>query len=164
MGISGHFVGKGRLPQRPIGIYLDLLPTHGVECETEGGLPLDTKGKLQSGTYSLPGNVSSQFVTGLLLALPLLDGDSKIVLTSPLESVGYVNMTIDTMKRFGVIVEETEYGYFVKGNQHYTPHDYTVQGDWSQAAFFMVAGAFGGEITVKELTQIPHKVTEKFVI
>lgn len=68
------------------------------------------------------------------------------------------------MKRFGVTVEETEYGYFVKGNQHYTPHDYTVQGDWSQAAFFMVAGAFGGEITVKELTQIPHKVTEKFVI
>lgn len=149
LGISGHFVGKGRLPQRPIGIYLDLLPNHGVECETKGGLPLDTKGKLQSGTYSLPGNVSSQFVTGLLLALPLLDGDSKIVLTSPLESVGYVNMTIDTMKRFGVTVEETEYGYFVKGNQHYTPHDYTVQGDWSQAAFFMVAGAFGGEITVK---------------
>ncbi len=84
----------------------------------------------QSGRYSLPGNVSSQFVTGLLLALYLYTtGDRKIVLTSPLESVGYVNMTIDTMKRFGVTVEETEYGYFVKGNQHYTPHDYTVQGD-----------------------------------
>lgn len=149
LGMEGHFIGKGRLPERPIGIYLDLLPEKGVKCETAKGLPLDTKGKLESGTFSLPGNISSQFVTGLLLALPLLKEDSKIVLTSPLESVGYVNMTIDTMKRFGVTVEETDYGYYIKGNQRYTPQDYTVQGDWSQAAFFMVAGALGGEITVK---------------
>lgn len=149
LGIEGEFIGKGRLPQRPIGIYLDVLPKKGVKCETQGGLPLNTYGKLQSGTYSVPGNVSSQFVTGLLLALPLLDGDSKIVLTSPMESIGYINMTIDTMHRFGVEVETTDYGYFVKGNQKYIPHNYTVQGDWSQAAFYMVAGALGGEITVK---------------
>ena len=148
LGIEGTFTGSGLLPQRPIGIYLDTLPKQGVECETEGGLPLKIKGQLKSGTFEIPGNVSSQFVTGLLLALPLLDGDSKIILTSPLESVGYINMTIDTMKRFGVDVEVTDYGYFVKGSQHYTPQDYTVQGDWSQAAFFMVAGALGGEITV----------------
>lgn len=149
LGINGTFTGKGLLPQRPIGIYLDTLPQQGVNCKTEGGLPLEISGELKSGIFEIPGNVSSQFVTGLLLALPLLEGDSKIVLTTPMESVGYINMTIDTMKRFGVNAEVTDYGYFVKGNQKYNPQNYTVQGDWSQAAFFMVAGALGGEITVK---------------
>ncbi|MCH5202286.1 MAG: 3-phosphoshikimate 1-carboxyvinyltransferase [Oscillospiraceae bacterium] len=149
LSIDGTFTGKGLLPQRPIGIYLDTLPKQGVNCKTEGGLPLEISGELKSGTFEIPGNVSSQFVTGLLLALPLLEGDSKIVITTPMESVGYINMTIDTMKRFGVTVEVTDYGYFVKGNQQYTPQNYTVQGDWSQAAFFMVAGALGGEITIK---------------
>ncbi len=148
LGMEGEFVGKGRLPERPIGVYLDTLPKNGVTCVTEGGLPLNVSGQLKSGTFEVPGNISSQFVTGLLLALPILDGDSKIVITSEMESVAYINMTIDTMKQFGVEVEKTDYGYFVRGNQHYTPKDYTVQGDWSHSAFFMVAGALGGEITV----------------
>lgn len=149
LGISGTFTGRGLLPKRPIGIYLDTLPQKGVVCKTEGGLPLEISGQLKSGTYEIPGNVSSQFVTGLLLALPMLEGDSKIVLTSKMESIGYINMTLDTMSRFGVTVQTTDYGYFIRGNQRYTPKRYTVQGDWSQAAFFMVAGALGGEITVK---------------
>ncbi|MBQ9673237.1 MAG: 3-phosphoshikimate 1-carboxyvinyltransferase [Ruminococcus sp.] len=153
LGMTATFTGEGRLPVRPIGIYLDTLPKNGVKCVTEGGLPLTVSGQLKSGTFEVPGNVSSQFVTGLLLALPLLSGDSKIVLTSPMESIGYINMTIDTMHRFGVEVETTDYGYFIKGNQRYTPQDYTVQGDWSQAAFFMVAGAVGGEITVNGVSQ-----------
>jgi 3-phosphoshikimate 1-carboxyvinyltransferase len=148
LGMEATITGHGSLIPRPIGIFLDILPEKGIKCETKGTLPLNISGQLQSGTFEVPGNVSSQFVTGLLLALPLLDGDSKIVITSPMESVGYINMTIDTMHRFGVEVEVTDYGYFVKGNQKYIPQNYVVQGDWSHAAFFMVAGALGGKITV----------------
>lgn len=145
------FVGHGRLPERPIGIYLDCLPRAGVKCTTEGGLPLTIDGKLSSGIFEIPGNVSSQFITGLLLALPMLDGDSEIILTSDLESVGYINMTIDIMSEFGVKIESTAKGYFIKGNQQYSPCRFTVEGDWSQAAFFLAAGALGGHVSVDNL-------------
>lgn len=150
-GVNTTFIGKGRLPQRPIGIYLDCLPKAGVQCKTEGGLPLEISGQLQSGEFTVPGNVSSQFITGLLLALPLTGNDSKIILSSALESVGYINMTIRTMAQFGVIVEKTDYGYFIQGGQQYKPCNYICEGDWSQAAFFMAAGALGGEVTLKGL-------------
>lgn len=150
-GVAATFTGKGRLPQRPIGIYLDCLPKFGVKCTTEGGLPLDISGRLQSGRFEVPGNVSSQFITGLLLALPLTGKDCTIAVTSPLQSVGYINMTIRTMGVFGVKVEATENGYFIKGGQSYTPCRYTCEGDWSQAAFFMAAGALGGRLTLKGL-------------
>ena len=148
MGISATFTGAGRLPERPIGIYLDCLPKAGVKCTTKSGLPLTVEGQLQSGNFEIPGNVSSQFITGLLFALPLLKEDSKIILTSPLESVAYVDITINVMKKFGVIIETTDYGYFVKGNQKYIPQNYTTEGDWSNAAFFMTAAAIKGDITV----------------
>ena len=148
MGISATFTGAGRLPERPIGIYLDCLPKAGVKCTTKSGLPLTVEGQLQAGTFEIPGNVSSQFITGLLFALPLLKEDSKIILTSPLESVAYVDITINVMKKFGVIIETTDYGYFVKGNQKYIPQNYTTEGDWSNAAFFMTAAAMKGDITV----------------
>lgn len=150
-GVAATFTGKGRLPQRPIGIYLDCLPKFGVKCTTEGGLPLDISGRLQSGRFEVPGNVSSQFITGLLLALPLTGKDCTIAITSPLQSVGYINMTIRTMGVFGVKVEATENGYFIKGGQSYKPCRYTCEGDWSQAAFFMAAGALGGRLTLKGL-------------
>lgn len=142
-GVSARFTGHGRLPQRPIGIYLDCLPPAGVSCRTEGGLPLTIQGQLRPGVFSLPGDISSQFVTGLLLALPLLKGDSRIVLTSPLESAGYVDMTLEMMGQFGVQVKRETDGYTVPGNQRYLPCDCTVEGDWSQAAFFLAAGALG---------------------
>ncbi|MEE0858605.1 MAG: 3-phosphoshikimate 1-carboxyvinyltransferase [Acutalibacteraceae bacterium] len=150
-GVNTTFIGKGRLPERPIGIYLDCLPKAGIKCETEGGLPLKISGTLQAGEFVVPGNVSSQFITGLLLALPLTGEDCKITLASPLQSVGYINMTIRTMKEFGVAVETTDDGYFIKGNQHYKPCNYTCEGDWSQAAFFMASGALGGDVTLKGL-------------
>lgn len=150
-GINATFVGSGLLPNRPIGIYTNALPKAGVTCKTQGGLPLEISGTLQYGEFSIPGNVSSQFITGLLFALPLLQGDSKIILTSPLESVAYVDMTINCMAKFGVIIEKTDYGYFVKGNQKYIPHNYHTEGDWSQAAFFMVAGAINGDVTVENV-------------
>lgn len=147
--INATFVGKGKLPQRPIGIFTEALPKAGTVCKTEGGLPLEIKGQLKSGIFEIPGNVSSQFITGLLLALPILEGDSEIVLTSPLESVGYIAMTIRTMKQFGVNIQATEKGWHIKGGQSYKTCDYTTDGDWSQAAFFMVLGAVSGKITIK---------------
>ncbi len=151
-GVSAQFVGHGKLPERPIGVYTGCLPEKGTACVTKGGLPLSISGKLQSGNYEIPGNISSQFITGLLLALPLLDGDSEIKLTSPAQSVGYINMTTDIMQRFGVNVQKTENGWFIPGGQKYLPHDHTVEGDWSQAAFFLTAGALGGNITIDNLS------------
>ena len=152
LGRKTVFIGRGRLPERPIGVYLDCLPAHGVCCETSGGLPLTVSGKLQPGDFRLPGNVSSQFVTGLLLALPLLGGDSEIVLTSPLESAAYVEMTLQTMHEFGVEAVRTETGWHIPGTQCYRANpNFEVERDWSQAAFFLAAGMLGGPIHLRGL-------------
>lgn len=148
LGHSCTFTGRGRLPQRPIGEYLRLLPEHNVKCQCEGGLPLTISGKLTGGRFEIAGDISSQYITGLLLALPLLDEDSEIVLTTPLQSKPYVDMTIKVMSDFGVAVEETDKGYFVKGNQKYLKRDYVIESDWSHAAFFLSAGAIGGDVTL----------------
>ena len=141
LGVSARFVGRGRLPERPLGVYGELLPAHGVEFRSQGGLPLEISGKLKSGVYRMPGNVSSQFVTGLLFALPLLKGDSEIVLTSPLESKGYVALTLSILREYGVTAQETPQGWHIPGGQRYTPHNCQVEGDWSQAAFFLCMAA-----------------------
>lgn len=150
-GISAEFVGHGLLPQRPIGVYTDCLPEKGISMITKGGLPLKINGNLKSGKYEIPGNISSQFITGLMLALPLLDGDSEIMLTSPAQSVGYIDMTINAMRDFGVETEKTENGWKIKGNQEYKSRSYEVEGDWSQAAFFMTAASIGGKIVIDNL-------------
>ena len=147
-GVEAEFNGRGRLPSRPIGVYTETLPQKGVSCETEGGLPMRISGELKSGVFLVPGDVSSQFISGLLFALPLLKGDSDIVLTSPIQSAGYINMTIRTMSKFGIEVDMTDTGWHVRGSQHYIPTDYTTDGDWSQAAFFLAAGAVGGRAEV----------------
>ena len=150
-GINGRFIGEGTLVTRPIGLYSDLLPQAGVECFSQSGLPLVCKGKLQSGKYEIPGNISSQFITGMLMALPLCDGDSFLRLTTPLQSSAYVDMTIRCMADFGVKVIPDESGWFIPGGQHYSARDYTVEGDWSQAGFFLAAGAMGSELTLRGL-------------
>ena len=144
MGISATFIGHGRLPERPIGIYTELLPQHGAAVETAGGLPFTVRGRLQSGEYRLPGNVSSQFITGLLFALPLLSGDSSVTLTTTPESEGYIDLTVKVLHDFGVDVQRTETGWFVPGNQKYRARRYTVEGDWSQAAFYLSLAAVSG--------------------
>lgn len=163
LGKSVTFVGSGLLPQRPIGDYLRLLPEHNVKCTSEGGLPLTIEGKLTAGDFEIAGNVSSQYITGLLLALPLLEKDSRIVLTTTLQSKPYVDMTLKVMADYGVIVEETDYGYFVKGNQAYKPQDYIVESDWSQAAFFLVAGALFGDIKLYGLDLASKQGDKKIV-
>ncbi len=155
LGIPARFTGSGRLPQRPMDVYRDLLPLHGVLCETQGGLPFSIFGRLQPGTYTLPGNSSSQFITGLLLALPLLEGDSRILLTTPLESAAYVEMTLQTLKQFGVTAYPLPQGagWEVPGKQTYRAERCVVEGDWSQAAFFLAAGALGSSVTVSGLLE-----------
>ncbi len=151
LGKEVTFTGEGRLPQRPLGEYIELLPKHGVQIQSSGSLPLHISGKLQSGDFHICGDISSQYITGLMLALPLLDGDSNIILTTPLKSKPYVDMTVNVLADYGVEIKETDSGYFVKGNQYYSVRDYTVEGDWSHAAFFMSAAAIGGRITLKGL-------------
>ncbi len=151
LGKDVTFVGEGRLPQRPVGEYLKLLPEHNVTVKSEGGLPLSISGKLKNGSYEIAGDVSSQYVTGLLLALPVLEGDSAVLLKTPLQSKPYVDMTVKVMKDYGVEVTQTDFGYLIHGGQTFKKIDYTVEGDWSQAAFFLVAGAIGGDVTVSGL-------------
>lgn len=147
-GVNAEFIGHGRLPKRPLDVYETLLPQHGVECVTEGGLPFEIKGNLTAGRYELTGGISSQFITGLLFALPTLSKDSVIHLTSPLQSKGYIDMTLDVMRRFGVKVECKDSDFYIKGGQKYKPCEYKTEGDWSQAAFFLVGGAINGDVTV----------------
>ena len=151
LGVSARFEGRGRLPYRPLGVYKELLPAHGVAFSSQGGLPLEISGRLKSGVYRLPGDVSSQFITGLLFALPLLEGDSEIVLTSPLESKGYVDLTLSVLREFGVAAQETAQGWKVSGGQSYTPRNTRVEGDWSQAAFFLCMAALSPQGAQVEL-------------
>lgn len=164
MGKEVTFVGEGRLPERPIGEYLEILPKHGVKVESNGFLPMTVSGKLTNGTYEVAGDVSSQYITGLLLALANVQGDSALILTTPLQSKPYVDMTIKVMADYGVEIKETDFGYLVHGNQKFKKIDYTVEGDWSQGAFFLVAGAIGGNVSVKGLdlnsTQGDKEITE----
>ena len=150
LGINSVFRGRGRLPERPIDIYKRELSKNGVSF-VSGSMPYEINGKLNGGRYEIEGNVSSQFITGLLFALPLADGDSEIVLTSHLESRPYVDITLDILKRFGITITENANGFYVEGGQRYLPHDEKVEGDYSQAAFYYVANALGSEVTVNNL-------------
>lgn len=150
LGASADFVGSGRLPQRPIGEFVPLFAEHSAVLSNDH-LPLSLSGGLTAGEYKISGNVSSQYVTGLLLALPVLQGSSRITLTTPLQSRPYVDMTLDTMRRFGVTVKELPDGWVIPGGQQYRCDDYTIDGDWSQAAFFLAAGAIGGDIEMAGL-------------
>jgi 3-phosphoshikimate 1-carboxyvinyltransferase len=142
---GGVFTGRGRLMERPQQPYFDIFDEKGISYEQKDGV-LTIRGEWNAGKYRLPGNVSSQFVTGLLYALPLMEWESRIVLTSPLESRGYVDMTLDVLDRFGVRVEVLEDGFLVPGDQVFQARDFTIEADWSQAAFWMAAGLLGNPV------------------
>ena len=152
-----RFVGHGRLMQRPLTVYEKLFAPLGVSWDQEGDA-LTVEGALQSGRFELPGDVSSQFITGLLLALPRLAGDSEIVVTTPLESRAYVELTRKVQRDFGVVSEWRANGQtlFVPGGQRIaSPGNLHIEGDWSHAAFYLAAGAIGrGEIRLTGLD--PH--------
>lgn len=147
---GGHFTGRGRLMERPQGPYIRLFEEKGILWKQEEAC-LTVAGQLEPGVYALPGNVSSQFITGLLYALPLLPGGSQIVLTTPLESRGYVDMTLDMLRRFDIKVEEQEDGFLVPGNQTYQARDLTLEADWSGAAFWYAANFLGAQVDIQGL-------------
>lgn len=136
------FDGKGKLVDRPLDSYYRIFDKQGLKYETKGGkLPLTVNGKLKPGNYEIDGNISSQFITGLLYALPLLEGDSKLIINKNLESKGYVDLTLEILKLAGIEIVNNDYKSFdIRGNQTYKPFDYTVEGDYSQVAFWIVAG------------------------
>ena len=151
LGASAHVVGRGRLPQRPNAALTEALRAHGASVDSDL-LPMNLSGPIRGGAWALPGDVSSQYVTGLLFALPLLEEDSEIVLTTKLASAAYVDMTLDALKRFGIEVHPTDTGWRVPGGQAYrSPGEIAVEGDWSAAAFWLAADALGANIRLEGL-------------
>ncbi len=153
-GVNARFTGSGRLPERPIGELMEAMRLHGVRFSTEQ-LPFSIEGKLFGGEYALKGNVSSQYLTGLLLALPLAKEDSILKVTTKLESAAYVEMTLRTLRSFGAVVEEQDGTYRIPGSQVYrTPGIIRVEGDWSNAAFFLAAGALKSRVRLTGLSKL----------
>ena len=148
------FEGRGRLLARPMDIYDAVFSGTSVRFSHDQR-QVKVRGPLQSGIYTMPGDVSSQFVSGMLIALPLVGGNSEIRMSSNLESEQYVRMTLDVMRRFGVEVEEDAIAssYFIKGGQRYTAHEYVVEADYSQAAFFLCAAALGRDVKCAGLSK-----------
>lgn len=148
LGCEGGFVLEGRLAERPLTGLYEELASHGMVLSPMGSNPFMVSGKLQAGEYHLPGNVSSQFVSGLLFALPLLSGDSRIEIQGVLESKPYVDLTVATLRKSGIEVTEDETGYTVPGGQTYclqTGPELEIEGDWSNAAFWLTLGSITGE-------------------
>ena len=154
LGMKSGFIMRGRLPDRPLSSLYDEMISHGCTLSEQGASPLICEGRLKSGAYDLPGNISSQYVSGLLFALPLLSGDSTIRVSGVLESRPYVDITLDTLHQFGIKVIEEKAGVFnIPGDQVYnSPKKVFTGGDWSNAAFWLSAGAIGSKsITCQNL-------------
>jgi len=145
------YSGKPSLMKRPMSTFDEICRSHGLNYQ-QNEKSIMVSGTLTPGVYHVPGSVSSQFVSGLLFALPLLKGDSEIHIGEPLESKGYVDMTVDMLRRFGIAIEEKSGVYFVRGNQTYVPANLTIEGDHSQMAFFAAAGVFSGDVLCKNIT------------
>lgn len=150
LGVNATFTGEGKLPQRPLSPYIEQMSKHGIKF-SGSGLPLTIEGKLTGGEYELEGNISSQFISGLLLALPKCEEDSHLKLLSPLQSKPYVDMTLNCLKNFGIQIECGKDEYFIKGGQTYKACTHSIESDWSQAAFFCVANALGSDVDIKNM-------------
>ena len=149
--------GEGTLLYRPMEMMIEPLRQLGVTIRDGGGfLPIEVQGPIHGGEVEVDGSVSSQIITGLLLALPLAQEDTVLHVSSPV-STPYIDMTIDTAARFGVDIMHNTDDYtefFIKGNQAYTPADIAIEGDWSGASTILVAGAIAGEVTVKNISTL----------
>lgn len=153
LGVNTRFIGRGKLPQRPITPYLSELSKNGITFDYNNTMPFEVCGKLTAGDYEIDGNISSQFVTGLLLALPLIDGKSQIILRSRLESKPYADLTLSSLKESGVEIKEIKNGYEVVGKQNFQPISCKIEGDYSQAAFFKVANTIGSSVEIHGLNE-----------
>ena len=161
LGCNASLTGHGRLADRPLSPLYEELIAGGCDLSEQGSFPLATSGTLRAGRFELPGNVSSQYISGLLLASPLLDGPSEVCVTEPVESRPYVNLTTSALRSFGVHVEEIRdvnaagqrvTRFVVSPATPYTScGQITVEGDWSNAGFWLAAGALGGGVSVSAL-------------
>ena len=159
------FIGHNHLVERPLDIFFEIFDKQNIKYEREiNYLPLKVKGKLKPDTFYIRGDISSQFITGLLYALPLLDGDSKIIITTNLESKGYIDLTLDMLKKFNIEIINNDYKEFIiKGNQEYKPYNYQIEGDYSQSAFFLVANMLGADIKLKAMSKDSYQGDKKIL-
>ena len=150
---SNKFIGKGNLGKRPLTTYYNIFNDQGIKYSyEENNLNLVVDGELKPGVFEVEGNISSQFITGLLFALPLLNGDSKITITKEMESKGYIDLTLKAISDFGIEIINNNYSEFIiKGNQKYNARNYRVEGDYSQAAFFLCADGLGNNVVCRDL-------------
>jgi len=147
-GAKVSLTGSGYLFSRPLSVYEEICRKQGIEYNLNGA-ELSLCGKIQSGDFRVKGNISSQFITGLLYALPLLESDSTITLVPPVESLSYINLTVQALKVFGVEVKwQDERTIYIKGNQQYKALETTVEGDYSNTAFFEALNLLGGDVKV----------------
>lgn len=152
-GKETEFVGSSRLFERPLDIYSNICKEKGMTFIKDGST-LKVKGPLKAGTYSLDGNVSSQFVSGLLFALPLLNENSKVVINGDVKSRSYIDMTVDALETFGIKVEwQNQNTILIKGNQQYKPQEVRIEGDFSNAAFFEAFNFLGGNVEIGNLNE-----------
>ena len=181
LGLNAEITTHGRLSARPLSPLYEEMQEKGIALSPQGSNPLTLSGKMSGGTYTIAGNISSQYITGLLLALPLAETDSEIRITGVLASRPYVDITLDVLRQAGIVVDEIILGqksenpsedhesfhidnmsevtenitliFRIKGNQHYNlPYHCIVEGDWSNAAFFLSAGAIADKpVTVRRL-------------
>ena len=150
-GSEVSFTGTQKLLSRPLNVYADMCAERGYSfrCHSDG---VCVKGVLEGGEFSVPGDISSQFITGLLFALPLTSSDSLIRITPPVESRGYIDLTLQALQAFGVCARwQDAHTLYISGNQRYQPADMTVEGDYSGAAFYAALNALGSDITVTGL-------------
>lgn len=152
LGAQAAFHREGRLPQRPLAPLDGVLTAHGMTLSEEGDLLL-CSGQLQAGNYEIAGNVSSQYISGLLMALPRLTGESTLTVTGTLESAAYIAMTEDALRLSGVEFSKNGAAYAIPGGQRFRlPLCTAVEGDWSNAAFFLCMGALSkGGVRVEKL-------------
>jgi len=144
LGYNVSFEMSGRLPSRPLSDLYNEMMSHGCRLSAPGSSPLTCEGQLTDGTYILPGNITSQFISGLLFALPLLSGESIIQIDGVLESRPYIDMTLDALRSFGITIIERKQLFYIPGYQTFcSPQTVHVEGDWSNAAFWLSAGAIG---------------------
>lgn len=156
--------GSGTLPNRHLGNIMQPLAHLGVQCSSHNGkLPYVVKGPMKGGRIEVDGSGGSQFVSGLLMALPLAKDDASLVVKN-LKSIPYVDMTLETLDDFGVeIIHENHEVFHIRGNQSYKPAQAAVEGDWSGAAFLLVAGALAGDITVSGLNPESQQADRKIM-
>ena len=151
-GEKAEFTGAKRLLERPLGIYEEICKEQGILFE-KSDTGLKVEGQLKASHFKVQGNISSQFITGLLFALPLLKEDSVLEVLPPVESRAYIDMTLEALQTFGIKVRQEGNTFYIAGNQSYQAKDVTVEGDYSNAAFLDAFNLIGGNVNVTGLRE-----------